>query len=200
MESSSRILCATIAFIESANSVMIAALLMPTPTHSIWRVLSPALSNEILLAVQKTNKKLYRTSVEVMAPRMGIRVPTLLEMPKAQRHATWIRILARPEMEMLSFNIFSAWLIETQRPMLCAWLDALGIAHGENGCADHFPPAPSSELLTQGIDKLLKDFDPRLVSIYLRCFNAIDETHWPALEEILRQDPRLELKTELAPA
>jgi hypothetical protein len=169
---------------------------MSMPTHAIWPTLPPALANEILVSVQKGNKKLYRTALEVMAPRMGVRVPILIEMPKSQRHVTWIRILSRPEMEVLSFNLFSAWLIETQRPMLCAWLDALGIAHGENGCADDFPPAPPAELMKEGVDTLLKEFDPRLVSVYLRCFNAIDETHWPALEEILRHDPRLELKAE----
>jgi hypothetical protein len=52
--------------------------------------------------------------------------------------------------------------------------------------------------LKAGVETLLKGFDPRLVSVYLRCFNAIDETGWPALEEILRADPRLELK--VAPA
>ena len=50
----------------------------------------------------------------------------LLEMPKKERHAVWIQILSRPEMEVLSFNLLSTWLIEAQRPMLCAWLDALG--------------------------------------------------------------------------
>jgi len=115
--------------------------------------------------VQKGNKKLYRTAVEVMAPRMGIRVPTLLEMPKAQRHATWIQILARPEMEVLSFNILSTWLIESQRPMLCAWLDALGIKHGDNGCADSFPPQPDAAALKKGVDLLLKQFDSRIVGV-----------------------------------
>jgi hypothetical protein len=171
---------------------------MSLPTHAVWAALPPAFAHEILVAVQKSNKKLYRTAVEVMAPRMGLRVPILVEMPKAPRHAAWVGILSRPEMEVLSFNLFSAWLIDTQRPLLCAWLDALGIAHGENGCADHFPPAPSAEQLKAGVETLLKGFDPRLVSVYLRCFNAIDETGWPALEEILRADPRLELK--VAPA
>jgi hypothetical protein len=46
---------------------------MPSPTHAIWPTLSPQLANDILLAVQKGNKKLYRTAVEVMAPRMGVR-------------------------------------------------------------------------------------------------------------------------------
>jgi hypothetical protein len=167
---------------------------MPSPTHAIWPTLPPQLANDILLAVQKGNKKLYRTAVEVMAPRMGIRVPTLLEMPKAQRHATWIQILARPEMEVLSFNLLSTWLIESQRPMLCAWLDALGIEHGDNGCADNFPPQPDAAVLKKGVDLLLEKFNPQIVGLYLCAFNQIDETQWPALDEILRTDTRLQPK------
>src|SRR5476651_2633319 len=159
---------------------------MPSPTHALWPTLPPQLANDILLGVQKGNKKLYRTAVEVMAPRMGIRVPTLLEMPKTQRHATWIQILARPEMEVLSFNLISTWLIEDQRPMLCAWLDSFGIEHGDNGCADTFPPEPPAETLRKSVDALLGKFDPLAVGIYLRTFNQIDETRWPALDEIIR--------------
>jgi len=173
---------------------------MPTPTHAIWPNLTPQLANDILISVQKTNKKLYRTALEVMAPRMGIRVPILIEMSKTQRHATWIQILARPEMEVLSFNILSTWLIETQRPMLCAWLDSLGIEHAENGCADSFPPQPDASLFKKGIDLLLKQFDPVLVTVYLRCFNQIDETHWPELDKFLVSDPRLQLKLATATA
>ena len=166
---------------------------MPTPTHAIWPALPPALANEILISVQKSNKKLYRTALEVMAPRMGVRVPILMETPKAQRHATWARILAYPQMEVLSFNLLSTWLIEEQRPMLCAWLDSLGIPHGDNGCADDFPPEPAAEKLRAGVDTLLEQFDPLVVSVYLRAFNQIDETHWPALDELLKSDPRLTL-------
>jgi hypothetical protein len=169
---------------------------MPAPTHTLWPTLPPQLANDILLSVQKANKKLYRTAVEVMAPRMGIRVPTLIEMPKSQRHATWIQILSRPEMEVLSFNLLSAWLIDSQRPMLCAWLDTLGIEHGENGCADDFPPQPDPALLRKGVDVLLEKFDPQIVGVYLRTFNQIDETQWPALDEILRNEPRLQPKVE----
>jgi hypothetical protein len=170
---------------------------MPSPTHTLWPILPPQLANDILLSVQKTNKKLYRTAVEVMAPRMGVRVPTLLEMPKSQRHATWIHILARPEMEVLGFNILSAWLIDSQRPMLCAWLDALGIEHGENGCADTFPPEPDAAALRQGVDLLLRQFDPQIVGVYLRTFNQIDETRWIALDEILRNELRLQPGTAI---
>lgn len=169
---------------------------MSTPTHAIWPALTPELAHTILLSVQKSNKKLYRTAIELMAPRMGIRVPILMEMPKAERHQVWTQILARPEMEVMSFNLFSTWLIEDQRPMLCAWLDALGIEHAENGCADAFPPEPAEALLKKGVDALLGQFDPVLVAVYLRCFNQIDETQWPTLEQIIVSDPRLALKRE----
>ena len=48
-----------------------------------------------------------------------------------------------------------------------------------------------------GID--MEKFDPTLVTIYLRAFNCIDETHWSGLDEILASDPRLALKAA-APA
>ena len=171
---------------------------MPSPTHTLWPTLSPQLANDILLSVQKGNKKLYRPALEVMAPRMGIRVPILIEMPKTQRHATWIQILARPEMEVLSFNLLSAWLIDSQRPMLCAWLDSLGIKHGESGCADTFPPEPPADALKKGVDVLIEKFDPQIVGVYLRTFNQIDETRWAALDEILTTDKRLQFTSEAA--
>jgi hypothetical protein len=169
---------------------------MPAPTHTLWPLLPPPLAGEILLSIQKTNKKLYRTAVEVMAPRMGMRVPLLLETPKAQRHATWVQLLGRPELEALSFNLLSAWLIDTQTPMLCAWLDALGIEHGDNGCADTFPPELEAAALNKGVEALLEKFDACVVAIYLTTFNNIDETRWPKLDEILRTDARLQLKKE----
>ncbi|HUB65862.1 MAG TPA: hypothetical protein VL981_00085 [Candidatus Methylacidiphilales bacterium] len=172
---------------------------MPTPTHTLWNAMPTRLALDILLAVQKSNKKLYRTAIEVMAPRMGMRIPKLLESPKVQRHSAWIPILARPEMEVLSFNILSSWLIETQRPMLCAWLDVLGIEHADNGCAETFPPQPDPAKLKEGVDLLLEKFDPVIVSVYLQSFNQIDETQWPMLDEILRNDARLQLKSP-APA
>jgi hypothetical protein len=172
----------------------------PLATHDIWAAIPASQANDILVAVQKSNKKLYRTAVEVMAPRMGVRVPILLEMPKSERHAVWAQILSRPEMEVLSFNLLSTWLIEAHAPLLCAWLDSLGIAHDARGCADHFPETPDAAQFRAGIDTLLKDFDTSLVAIYLRCFNQIDETKWAALDEILRTDSRLALKAEATAA
>ena len=171
---------------------------MPQPTYRIWSQITPALAHEILGTVQRGNKKLYRTALDLFAPRMGIRVPTLLEMPKAQRHAAWQELLARPELEVLGFNLLSAWLIAGETAMLCAWLDCLNIAHGANGCADAFPPEPPAAAQGAAIDALFARFDPVRIAIYLRCFNQIDETHWSALATLLETDERLALKLPAA--
>lgn len=164
------------------------------PTHPLWGQISPVLANDILIHTQKSNKKLYRTAVDIIAPNIGLRSVKVMEMPKIERHATFVQLLSKPQLEALSFNIFSTWLVDNHAPMLCAWLDALGIAHDENGCADEFPLAPDKAKLQKAVDTLLKSYDATLVSLYLNAFNEIDMVQWPALAEILATNSRLKIE------
>lgn len=166
------------------------------PTHSLWTQISPVLANDILLHTQKSNKKLYRTTVEIMAPHFGVRPPKVLELPKVERHATFVELLGKPQLEALSFNILSTWLVDNHTAMLNMWLDSLGIAHDERGCANAFPVVPEKAALKKAVDGLLAKFDPTLVTVYLNAFYEIDEVHWPALKEILEQDARLKIGEE----
>jgi len=162
------------------------------PTHFFWAQISPPRAHEILLSAQETNKKLYRTAVEVMAPNIGLRPHRVLEMPKVERHAAFAQMLARPQLEVLSFNLISHWLIENHSDLLALWLDTLKIPHDGRGCANSFPPCPDEAVLRDGVKTLLEKYEPELVSMYLNAFNEIDEVHWPKLQEILSKEPRLQ--------
>jgi hypothetical protein len=162
------------------------------PTHFFWSQISPPRAHEILLCAQETNKKLYRTAVDVMAPGIGLRPHRVLEMPKVERHAAFSQMLAKPQLEALSFNLISHWLIENHSDLLGLWLDTLKIPHDGRGCANAFPPCPDEALLREGVKALLEKHEPELVSMYLNAFNEIDEVHWPKLAEILAQEPRLQ--------
>lgn len=168
------------------------------PTHPLWAQISPALANDILLHTQKNNKKLYRTAVDIVAPNIGLRSVKVMELPKVERHAAFTSLLCRPQLEALSFNILSTWLVDNHVPMLCAWLDSLGIAHDEQGCANAFPPAPDKATLKKAVDGLLAKFDATAVTIYLNAFNEIDEVQWAPLAEILASEPKLKLASEEA--
>ncbi len=164
-------------------------------THTIWSELPAEKAHEILCKIQETQKKLYRASLEILAQNLHKRIPIVLEMPKVERHALFQQLLAHPSIENLSFNLISSWLVDTQTPLLCAWLDSVGIKHDSKGFfeSDNLA-APSPEKLKSAVDALLKTSDAITVAIYLRAFNEIDGIHWASLESLIQNDPRLALK------
>lgn len=166
----------------------------PMATHTIWNAISPQETHEILCKIQDDNKKLYRSTVEILSKQMQKRVPVVLEMPKVERHAIWQQILSHPMLENLSFNLLSSWLVAEHSPLLCAWLDALGIAHDSEGFfqADALE-APHSDKLKKAIEVLLEKFPAKTVSIYLHVFNRIDGIQWADLTSLIETEPRLKL-------
>jgi hypothetical protein len=169
-------------------------LIDPMATHTIWSAITPQESHDILCKVQDENKKLYRSAVEILSKQMQKRVPVVLEMPKVERHAIWQQILAHPMLENLSFNVLSSWLVQTQTPLLCAWLDSLQIQHDADGFfqADSLQP-PSKESLQKSIASLVEKFPAKTVSIYLRVFNQIEGIEWSDLDALIESEPRLKL-------
>ena len=64
---------------------------------------------------------------------------------------------------------------------------------------DQMPPQPEKAALETAIGTLLTKYDPAIVSVYLHAFQALDETGWPLLDEIIATDSRLHLAAS-APA
>ena len=54
-------------------------------------------------------------------------------------------------------------------------------------------PAPQSASKLHAVAGLLEKYDAPVVAVYLHAFQALDDTGWPALEEIIAADPRLQL-------
>jgi len=46
--------------------------------------------------------------------------------------------------------------------------------------------------LTAAVDNLLSKFPAEEVSVYLNAFYTMNEIHWPNLEVMLKNDPRLQ--------
>jgi hypothetical protein len=162
-------------------------------TTPVWNSIEAPLAHEILLCAQETQKKLYTAALDIMSKQMGLRAAKILEMPKIERHLIWQKLLGRGHLEALSFNLLSNWLMQTQTPMLCLWLDTLSIQHNGQGITDVFPPCPAKAQLQETVEKLLALFEPKLVSIYLRTFNEIEGVQWAELAEVVAADSRLAL-------
>lgn len=71
-----------------------------------------------------------------------------------------------------------------QRPMMSAFLDALGITH-ENGLIQDDLAAPDPVKLGPAVTQIAQDYPPESVSLYLNTLLSQDSNTWGALGPVL---------------
>jgi hypothetical protein len=68
------------------------------------------------------------------------------------------------------------------------------IKHQDDGTVEDLPPAPPKEKIAAAVSRLLDKYSAETVAVYLNVFRDMDSAvQWPALDEILREEPRLKL-------
>ncbi len=58
---------------------------------------------------------------------------------------------------------------------------------------EDLPGEPPREQLEEAVTRLLETHEPEVVSVYLRAFQALNETGWGTLDVLLAGDARLRL-------
>ena len=162
--------------------------------HEIISRLSPSLADQFFAYIQKNEKKLYQATIDTLAKQRKFRPVFIEQKPPVQRHAWMKEALGRATNESVSAHLLQIWFVSGHSKLLCDFLDALGIAHDENGTVEQTPPAPEKAALRTAIDGLMEKHDPALVAVYMHAFQALDDSGgWRSLEEILGEDERLKL-------
>jgi hypothetical protein len=163
-------------------------------SHEIFQHMSPALAVEILAWLQKEQTPVFKSAVQGLANQRNLRAVFIERKPPPERYAWLQAALGRKISDTLAAHLLQAWLLGAQKPMLCDFLDSLGIAHDEDGTVEQLPESPPKEDLRKTIDQLLAKYPAEAVAVYLHAFHDIDTTvSWPPLGEILAQDDRLRL-------
>jgi hypothetical protein len=138
-------------------------------------------------------KPLYKNLIENLATQRKLRPIFVERKPRIERFA-WLReALGRKQNEAIAANLLQIWLVSRHSAMLCDFLDSLGIKHDENGTVSQIPPQPEKPALEAAVENLLGKYESPIVAVYLHAFQALDDTGWPALEEIIAADPRVQL-------
>jgi len=86
--------------------------------------------------------------------------------------------------EQVAARALIAYHLETQRSMMGAFLDALGIAH-ENGVIQEDEVKPDATKLGAGVDAIEKAYPVGDVSLYLNVLLCQDPETWGALRPIV---------------
>jgi len=165
-------------------------------SHEIFQHMSPALASEILTWLQKAQPPVFKTALQGLANQRNLRSVFIERKPPRERYIWMQAALGRKISDTLAAHLLQAWLLGAQKPMLCDFLDSLGIAHGEDGTVEQLPESPPKEELRKTIDQLLAKYPAEAVAVYLHAFHDMDSTvSWPPFGEVLAEDERLRMAT-----
>lgn len=153
--------------------------------------LEPAHADQVLAQLREHNRPAYRAAAGLLASRRKLRVVFLDKKPMPERHAWMTTEMTKKSNGDLAAEILQGWLFACQKPMLCEFLDAIGVAHDGEGMIESLPEQPEEGVLRAGIEGLLAKHPAWAVSIYLHLFCEMDIADWPLLAEILSQHPSL---------
>ena len=161
--------------------------------NEIFLQMPESTSSALLGEIYENEKPLYKNLIENLAKQRKLRPVFIERKPRVERFAWLKEALGRRQNEPIAANLLQIWLVSRHSAMLCDFLDSLGIKHDDNGTVEQIPPQPEKAAIETAVSALLEKYEPAIVAVYLHAFQALDETGWPRLNDIIAADPRLHL-------
>jgi hypothetical protein len=154
--------------------------------------ISRALATRIVEEVHASDKDLYRVALASAAQAKKVRPVFLERQPRAERYKAMASALARADLNTISGNVISGWLVKNQPALLSDFLTTLKIPH-QNGVVETLPEKVEDKDLQDAVNMLLGKYPAEIVGLYLRAFHDMNEADWPNLKQLLAEDIRLML-------
>jgi hypothetical protein len=162
--------------------------------NDIFSRMTPDVASQLFSFLFEKEKQLYKATIESIAKQRNLRPVFIERKPRVERFAWMQNALGRKASESVAAHLLQVWLVTVHAPLLCDFLDGLGIEHDKNGTVDTLPPAPPKEKLAEVIESLFTKHDPAVVAVYLNAFQSLDEQGgWSTLGELIESDARLTL-------
>ncbi|MGC4015463.1 MAG: hypothetical protein QM755_13245 [Luteolibacter sp.] len=164
-------------------------------SHELYTAVDPALITQMLDWFRANDRNVYRSAVATLAQNRKLR-PVFVEKKSMVEQYAWIaKTLQLKACDTIGEHLLQAWLMAGNQGMLAAFCDGMGIPHdGKGSVVGDLPKKIDAERLNASVDRLVEaGFDPRLVALYLHCFNMQVPGGWPELNTKLAEDERLKL-------
>jgi hypothetical protein len=118
-------------------------------------------------------------AVSLIAERLHFRPKSVMGMPLERR----VRVLASTSAlsETLAANLLVAYHLASQRPMMAAFLDALGIPHDNGLIPEDVTPQVDEGRLDEAVGRIRASFPPEDVSLYFATLSMQDPDTWKVL-------------------
>lgn len=169
-------------------------LILTVKAHELYTAVDPALVTRILDWFRANDRNVYKSAVATLAANRKLR-PVFIQKKSLAEQYAWIhKTLKLNACDGIAEQLLQAYLMSAEQSMLSMFCDGMGIPHdGKGAVVGELPKSLDAERLSPTLDRLLELFDPKLLTLYLRCFNLQTPGGWPELTAILESDARLAL-------
>lgn len=163
-------------------------------SYELYSAVDPAFVSQMLDWFRANDKNVYKSAVATLATNRKLR-PVFIQKKSMVEQYAWIqKTLKLVACDTIGEHLLQAYLMAGQQSLLAMFCDGMGIPHdGKGSVVGDLPKKLDSERLASTIDRLVDIFDPKLLTVYLHCFNMQLPGGWPELSEKLTSDPRLVL-------
>jgi len=166
--------------------------------HEIYSAVDPAIVTQILDWFRANDKNVYKSAVATLAGNRKLRPVFIQKKSLADQYAWVHKTLKLNACETIGEHLLQAYLMAGQQSLLAMFCDGLGIPHdGKGSVVGELPKKLDATRLAETIDRLIGLFDPKLLTVYLHCFNLQTPNGWPELTEKLNSDERLVLRDKV---
>src|SRR5262245_5789021 len=157
----------------------------PITLGRLWRQMSPAqrlaASRAFWLEENATDDQIQ--AVMLIAQQKKFRPKSVIALDIDRKAKQLATIVSLPE--ALAARVLVCYHLDSQRPLMGSFLDALGIAH-ENGLIQEEQVSPDKEKLAPAVARIMEQYPADDVSLYLNTLLIQDAATWGGLEDILK--------------
>jgi hypothetical protein len=162
--------------------------------HELYAAADPVLVTEMLDWFRANDRNVYKSAVATLAGNRKLRPVFIQKKPLPDQYAWIHKTLKLNATDTIGEHLLQAYLMSAQQSMLGMFCDGMGIPHdGKGSVVGDLPKNLDRERLDATIERLVDIFEPKLLTLYLRCFNLQVPGGWKDLSEKLESDERLKL-------
>jgi alkylhydroperoxidase/carboxymuconolactone decarboxylase family protein YurZ len=155
---------------------------IPRPSQ-LWKSLDPERKLKASAAFWKDDNAALEQAeaLAMIAQRLKFRPKSVigLAIDKKTRQLATIGVVS----ELVAARLLVAYHLEHQRPMMGAFLDALGIPHEQGMIADEALTAPAADVLRGAVTAIANAYPAEDVALYLSTLQWQDAETWGPLAD-----------------
>jgi hypothetical protein len=116
----------------------------------------------------------------LLAKRLNFRPKSVLSLPieRRARHLAQVNDVS----DAVATRALIAYHFADMRPLMAAFLDALGIGHDQGLITDEQVEAPARDRLAAAVEAVKATFPPDDVDLYVKTLGALDSDTWRQLD------------------